>query len=183
MYMRMETLTETATIRIDQQTLAGIYEKFSPALYRYACRLLGDQDQAEECVAETFSRFLGSLRGGRAPDNVQAYLYRIAHNWITDQYRRAPAPESLDHDGMDDIYADPQQNPAGLAQQNLEQNRLREALRRLPPDQRQVVVLRFLEELSHEEAAGVLGKNVEATRALQHRALAALRRMLIEEEE
>jgi RNA polymerase sigma-70 factor (ECF subfamily) len=57
------------------------------------------------------------------------------------------------------------------------------ALQDLPAEQRLVVVLRFLEDRTHEEAAAVLGKSIEATRALQYRALAALRHMLIERED
>jgi RNA polymerase sigma-70 factor (ECF subfamily) len=57
------------------------------------------------------------------------------------------------------------------------------ALKNLPAEQRLVIALRFLEDRSHEEVAAVLGRTVEATRALQHRAMTALRRMLIETEE
>jgi len=60
---------------------------------------------------------------------------------------------------------------------------LRAALLRLSPEQQQVIQLRFLEDWSYEQVAAVLGKNLEATRALQHRALSALRRMLLEQEE
>jgi DNA-directed RNA polymerase specialized sigma24 family protein len=54
---------------------------------------------------------------------------------------------------------------------------------RLPPEQQQVIQLRFIEDWSHEEVAGYLGKTVEATRALQHRGLASLRKMLLGQEE
>src|SRR5512138_184862 len=78
---------------LDMQALAAIYDRYSPGLYAYAMRLLGDECQAEDCVAETFSRFLKSLRAGQGPEeHLQAYLYRIAHNWITDLYRRQPPP-------------------------------------------------------------------------------------------
>ena len=82
----------------DQQALGEIYDTYSPRLYRYAMRLLGEVELSEDCVAETFSRFLHALHGGGGPtDYLQAYLYRVAHNWITDQYRRQPPPPlSLD---------------------------------------------------------------------------------------
>jgi RNA polymerase sigma-70 factor (ECF subfamily) len=60
---------------------------------------------------------------------------------------------------------------------------VRSALLRLPAEQQQVIELRFLEDWSHEEVAAQLGKSNEATRALQHRAVDALRRMLLEKEE
>ena len=95
---------------IETQTLAEIYDQYSPGLYRYAMRLLGDVQLAEDCVAETFSRFLRVLHAGGGPrEYLQAYLYRVAHNWITDQYRRTNPPQiSLDQafsldDGTDTL--------------------------------------------------------------------------------
>jgi RNA polymerase sigma-70 factor, ECF subfamily len=178
MTMRMESLATTPTTHLDKQALAGIYEQHSPGIFRYAYRMLGNQDLAEECVAETFSRFLHVVHGGSAPTNVQAYLYRVAHNWITDSYRRQTPTIELDAE----MHADPSENPAHSTADELERERVRTALKGLPAEQRLVITLRFLEDRSHEEAAAVLGRSVEATRALQHRALAALRRMLIETE-
>jgi RNA polymerase sigma-70 factor, ECF subfamily len=72
-------------------------------------------------------------------------------------------------------------NPSQLVAGEMERDRVRAALLRLPPDQRQVIELRFVEDWSHDAVAAALGKTVEATRALQHRALTALRRILLEE--
>ena len=75
--------------KIETQALAEIYDSYSPGIYRYAMRLLGDMTLAEDCVAETFARFLKSLQEQRGPrNNLKAYLYRIAHNWIVDHYRK-----------------------------------------------------------------------------------------------
>ena len=52
----------------NRQALASIYDEYSPGLYRYAMRLLGNSDIAEDCVSETFSRFLKALRDKRALD-------------------------------------------------------------------------------------------------------------------
>jgi RNA polymerase sigma-70 factor (ECF subfamily) len=178
MTMRMESLATTETTRLDRQVLTGIYEQHSPGIFRYAYRMLGNQDLAEECVAETFSRFLHALRDGRTPDNVQAYLYRVAHNWITDSYRRQTPTVELDAE----LHADPSESPSQATAAKMERERVRTALKNLPAEQRMVIALRFLEDRSHEEVAAVLGRTVEATRALQHRAMAALRRMLIDTE-
>jgi RNA polymerase sigma-70 factor (ECF subfamily) len=163
----------------DRETMVAIYEQHNAELYRYAYRLLGDDALAEDCVSETFSRFIKAVRDGIGPvENVRAYLYRVAHNWITDHYRRQPLPPlSLDADLHGAIDA----NPSHLVAGQMERERVRAALLRLPPDQRQVVELRFIEDWSHEAVAAALGKSVEATRALQHRALNALRRILIDE--
>ena len=174
----MESLALKSAKTFDKQALIDIYEQHSSELFRYAYRLLGDSDLAEDCVAETFSRFLRVVRENRQQvADVRPYLYRVAHNWVTDHFRRQPLPPLLLED---DIQADPEGNPSHLVAQKMERERLRAALLRLPSDQRQVIELRFLEEWSHETVAEALGKSVEATRALQHRALAALRRLLLD---
>jgi RNA polymerase sigma-70 factor (ECF subfamily) len=180
--MRMINATYLAEAKpIDKQALVGIYEMHSPGIYRFAYRQLGDPGLAEECVSETFSRFLQAVRQGRGPiENVTGYLYRIAQNCIVDHYRRKPhSPVPLEPDD----HPDPGGDPERAALQRLEEARVRAALQRLPDDQRRVVLLRILEGWSHEQVAESLGKSIEATRALQYRALAALRRMLIEKEE
>ena len=183
--MRMDTHTMAKSKALDRQALVEIYEQYSPKLVRYGYRLLGDQDKAEECAAETFSRFLNSLKGNPAgPENVQAYLYRVAHNWITDYYRRQPPPiDQLKDDVQDAIHDRRNGNPAALVGEQMEIDRVRNALLHLPEEQRQVIVLRFLEGQRHEDVAVSLGKTVEATRAIQYRALNSLRRMLLAPEE
>ncbi|NPA92892.1 MAG: sigma-70 family RNA polymerase sigma factor [Chloroflexi bacterium] len=167
----------------DMDALAAIYDIYSPMIYRYAMRLLGSEDVAEECVAETFARFLQALRNGGGPkEHLRAYLYRVAHNWITDYYRRQPPPQ-VDLDLLDNVLTDDEESLGGRVVAQEEQERVRAALRLLTPEQRQVIVLRFLEELSLKEVAEAMQKPVGAVKALQHRALAALRRVLSEEEQ
>ncbi|MRS03521.1 sigma-70 family RNA polymerase sigma factor, partial [bacterium] len=128
----------------DQDSLAIIYDTYSPGLYRYALRLLGEDHLAEECVADTFSRYLGALRVGHGPtEHLQAYLYRIAHNWITDFYRRHnPIMVELN----ETIEMAAHDKPENKMIESLQRQQIQVALRTLTPDQRQVIVLRFLEE-------------------------------------
>lgn len=166
--------------QFDQNALAEIYDTFSPGLFRYAWRLTGQEDLAEECVAEVFSRFLSALSGGGGPqDHLQAYLYRIAHNWVTDQYRRQPPPP-LPIEG--ELLPDTTPGPPQAAAEALERELLRNSLLLLTPDQRQVVMLKYYENFTNEQVAAVLEKPVGAVKSLQHRALEALRRILLVED-
>ena len=173
------------TVLVDPQTitkeeLVAIYEENSPGIYRYAVRLLGDVNLAEDCVSETFSRFLAAIqRGGGPRENIRAYLYRVAHNWVTDYYRRKPIPE-LQIDEHEPV--EPDSNPASKVADSMERERVREAILSLPAEQQQIIQLRFLENWSHEEVAQVLGKSADATRSMQYRAIGSLRRILMEEE-
>jgi RNA polymerase sigma-70 factor (ECF subfamily) len=164
---------------LEAAALASIYDEHSPRLYRYAWRLLGNDNLAEDCVAETFTSFLHVLAGGGGPrDHLQAYLYRTAHNWITDHYRRQPAST----EELAESLADDTPGPAVQADLVERQHRVRQALYKLTPEQRQVIALKYMEGCCNEEIARSLGKPVGAIKALQHRALAALRRLLPEEE-
>ncbi len=162
----------------DLQSLGEIYDFYSPGLFAYAMRLLGDHLLAEDCVAETFARFLKGLRAGVGPDtHLQAYLYRVAHNWITDHYRREPPPPL---ELEEDMRAEDDPPPEDQVGRLIEQEQVRGALRSLTPDQRQVIILRFLEGWDNEDVAAAVQKPVGAVKALQHRALASLRRWLLD---
>ena len=163
---------------LDQKALAEIYDLFSDPLYAYVYKHVGKPQVAEDLVAETFQRFLTALeRGGGPKDYLQAYLYRIAHNLITDLYRREPPP-SLELD--DRIVADEEPGPAGQIAQLQQAERVRRALRMLTEEQRQVVVLRFLEGWTTQDIARTMDKSLGAVKALQHRGVASLQRILID---
>jgi RNA polymerase sigma-70 factor (ECF subfamily) len=161
---------------LDPSALTAIYTLYSPGIYRYAMRLLGDDCLAEDCVAETFSRYLKAIKSGQGPqDHLQAYLYRIAHNWITDCYRRQPPPPLE----LDETVPEAEPNlPETQVCQELEKQQVRLALRSLTPDQRQVVSLRFLEGWDYEEIVLAMNKPAGTIRALQFRALTTLRKLL-----
>jgi len=169
-----ELLTKAG--QFDTRALTEIYDLYSPRLYRYAMRLLGDDCAAEDCVSETFSRFLKALQAGKGPrDYLQAYLFRAAHNLVVDHYRRQPLAEELE----DDL---PQaETTEGVAEEDMRQSRVRAALLKLTEDQQQVVSLKFLEGWENEEIARALHKPVGAVKSLQHRALAQLQKFLLDE--
>lgn len=162
--------------QLETQVLAEIYDAYSPGIYRYAMRLLGDVTLAEDCVAETFARFLKSLREGRGPrDNLQAYLYRIAHNLVVDTYRSERETVELD-----DALRSEADVPEEEAAKQIRRKQVREAVRSLTPDQQMVIALKYLEEWSNEEVAQAIRKPVSAVKSLQHRALRSLYRILAE---
>ncbi len=177
--MAIKTRTLDSAVAFDRQELIATYERYNQELYRYAFRLLSERCLAEDCVSEIFSRYLRVVRSGRGPsENIRAYLFRMVHNWASDYYRSNPQPANeLDCE----LHAGPESNPLHLLSREQERQRVRAALMQLPDEQRRVIELRFLEEWSHEAVAQALGRSVEATRALQHRALAFLRRVLLEQ--
>lgn len=165
----------------DQEALAKIYDLYSDELYAYAYKHVGTAQVAEDLVAETFRRFLTSLeRGGGPQDHLRAYLYRITHNLITDLYRREPPPaQELDEDRL----VEDSPGPSSVLDEQQESERVRQALRLLTPEQRQVLTLKYLEGWSSNEIAQTMEKSLGAVKALQHRGVAALQRILLEGED
>lgn len=161
--------------KYDLNTLAWVYDNYSPAIYRYAYRLLGSDQNAEDCVADTFLKLLVALDKGRGPkENLKAYLFRSAHNWVVDYYRRKSTNESElkdeDRDNVEDI-------------ETTTENRLRieqtmKSMEKLTREQREVLHLRFGEGFPNEMVAIIMKKPCGAIKSLLHRGTVALRRDL-----
>lgn len=151
--------------------VAALYDCYAPALYRYIYYRLGARTVAEDLTAEVFVRVLGIQR---APDDWRAYLYRIAHNLVVDYLRRNPAV----FENMDEGLLDERADPATRAELQDERRRVRRAILRLTPEQQQVIVLKFVEDMSNAQVARIMNKPEGAVKALQHRALTNLREWL-----
>lgn len=165
---------------LDRHALGEIYDHYSPRLFRYAARFLSNADLAEECVAEVFSRFLHAIQSGYGPkEHLQAYLYRMVHNWITDYWRTKP-PLLVELEEQSSI--DPKGDPSLIFVRQIEHAEVRAALAELTSDQRHVILLKFVEGLENDEIATALGKPTGAIKSLQHRAIGALRRRLLKED-
>lgn len=175
--MNPDTELLTQARRLEPCALAEVYDLYSPRLYRYAVRLLGDACLAEDCVAETFTRFLQALQAGKGPrDHLQAYLFRVSHNIIVDQYRSCSPPEDLGEEEPDEF------NTEDSAASEIRRKSVRSALRELTFEQQQVIALKFLEGWDNEDIASVVNKPVGAVKSLQHRALAHLQKILLDDE-
>ena len=170
-----QKLLQLAT-QLNTRALAEIYDAYSSGIYRYAMHRLGDGTVAEDCVADTFARFLKALQERRGPrEHLQAYLYRIAHNWIVDFYRNNDQTYELS-----EALRSEADIPEDEAAKHIRQKQVRKAIRMLTPDQQNVVALKYLEDWCNEEIACALHKPVGAVKSIQHRALKSLQKLLAE---
>ena len=162
--------------RWDESALAEIYDTYAPSIYRYVYRKTGDRDIAQDLTAETFHRFLKALRRGTGPrDHLSGWLYRVAHNLIVDHYRSQPNGPPV---SLEDVSPAVEPLQAEIVGRKDQVARVRAALQQLTPLQQKVILLRFLEELSLQEVALALGRTVGSIKALQHRAVSGLQRIL-----
>jgi RNA polymerase sigma-70 factor (ECF subfamily) len=166
--------------KFDQEALTWIYQRYHDAIYRYIYHHLGNSQTAEDLASDVFRRFLQTLRNGSGPTRqLNAWLYRVAHNLIVDELRRR---KHRNHESLDGPPGDTLRDDAvsldDLAGNAIAIERVRRALLELTEEQRQIVVLKFLEGMSNAEVAEITGKTVGAVKALQHRGLDALRAQL-----
>lgn len=160
----------------DSQALAEIYDRYAAPIYRYLYRFVGDAAQAEDLTSDVFLKLLQVLDTAQAPcEQLQGWLYRVAHNLATDWFRShgRRVATSLD----EDLIADDNLPAANLEKRQL-QKQLRIALGRLTADQQRVILLRFGEGFKLGEVARLLDKSEGAVKILQHRAVQRLRSLL-----
>jgi len=165
----------------DPAAFAEIYDAHYPAIYRYVFFRVGSEPVAEDLAGEVFVRLVEKIDQftyrGRP---LLAWLYTIARNLVADHHRHTgkatlvPLDEGLVADSVD---------PEDAASLTLSQRRLAAALQELTEEQRQVVVLKFFEGLDNQTVAMIVDKSVGAVKSLQHRGLAALRRVFERQDE
>lgn len=167
--------------RGDAQACAVLYDRHYDAVYRYCYYRLGDGHAAQDVAGEVFVRMVEKLDTFRPRGRpLLAWLYTIARNLVTDRYRQQGQANEVALEAAVPL-ADDGDGPDRLADRRLEAECLSLALAHLTEDQRQVILLKFMENLSNAQVACVLDKSEGAIKSLQHRALAALRRAIEKE--
>ena len=177
------TLTDATIVR---QVLGGDTEAFSTLVHRYhdrcirlATHIVGNSDDAEDAVQETFLRAYRHLGSYQERDKFSAWLLRILVNQC-----RTSATRSKRHGTMlslqdDDALALPS-SAVSIPDQQAQRDELAAAMSQLVPEQREAIVLRFSDDLSFEEMAAVTGVGVSALKMRVQRACRRLRALLTE---
>lgn len=169
------TLVQEA-VQHDTEAFAALYDRHVVRVYRHIYYIINDIKEAEDLTAQTFLKAweaIGRFQSRGAP--FVSWLLRIAHNLAVSHLRARKGDAQL-HESLVD-YGLPR-NPEAAAERQADEERVREAVLRLGDEQRQVIILRFVEELDYKEVAEILGKSVAAVRVIQHRALCALRKIM-----
>lgn len=163
----------------NREAFTEIYNRYGEAIYRYLYAHVSHEQDAEDLTADVFLNLWRTLPQYQENEKVPFYvfLYRIARNRLVDHYRRQKTRNGeIESAEPGEENSAPSASPLVIAGMDVAD--LHHYLLKLPPDYRTVLVLRFLNDLSYEETAQVMGKSYAAVRVLQHRALAALRALM-----
>lgn len=157
-----------------------LYERHVSAVYRFLYARLDNRMDAEDFTEEVFLRAWNSLSSyNERGIPFVAYLLIVARNVLIDHYRRNG--RSPQHVPIEDIQlSDPEPEPGEVMTIKIKHDELRQVLEQLREDYQEVLILRFLNDLSPHETAQVMNRSTGAVRVLQHRAISALRKTLEE---
>ena len=159
----------------DHSAFTLIYERYAAAIYRYIYFRVGEAELAEDLQAEVFLRMLeGIHRYEERGWPISAWLYRIAHDRTVDIMRRR---RNRKHVPLE-VWGGSCDGPEKAVSARLDYEELNRTLNDLTDDQRQVILMRFMADMSVQEVAKTLGRTEGAVKALQHRGLQSLARRL-----
>src|SRR5262245_49799716 len=125
--------------RGDERAFAAVYDRYGPALFRAAWALVGSRELAEDCVQDVFVGLVRVSRQGARIDNLRGYLFAALRHQAARCVLRAPLLRSLE--------GAPEPAAARDVDATMESDHVRRALDRLPPQQREVVILKTQAEL------------------------------------
>ncbi|MBI3160058.1 MAG: RNA polymerase sigma factor [Chloroflexi bacterium] len=162
----------------DTQAFGELYDRYFDEIYRFLNAQVWRSEDAEDLAIEAFTRAWEYLPRYRdRGHSFSAFLYSVARNALIDHYRRRKTRAGLEVEA-DDAFPDTADLPEDQILLQRQRRELINALSDLPPDYRQVLVLRFINEEPLEDIARILRRSEGAVRVLQHRALKALRKIL-----
>ncbi|MGQ9585499.1 MAG: RNA polymerase sigma factor [Anaerolineae bacterium] len=170
--------TLVAEAREDPEAFGSLYERYVDKIYSYLYYRTGSREDAEDLTARTFYRALDNLP--RYQDRglpFSAWLYRIAHNLMANwhRYQNRHPQVSLENLSLADP---PGRAPEASLEKKEERELVLKAIRSLPPERQQLLILKFAEQMSNAEIGQVMGRTEGAVKSLYHRTLLALRKEL-----
>ncbi len=165
----------------EREAFIRCYDLYAADVYRFIYFKLGNKEEAEDLTSATFLKIWSCAQEGRVIDyaTLKALLYKTARNLIIDHYRKNKKRENISLDEVEQIdLTDEQQNLLKQTEAKFAQEVLAENITKLKDEYREVIILRFVNQLSIGEIAEILGKTSGNTRVLVFRALGALRELI-----
>jgi len=175
-YNEEEALTRAS--QGDNDAFGKLYERYVERIFNYVYYRTGNQHDAEDLTARVFQRAMNHIRNYTDRGvPFSAWLYRIAHNlvanWHRDRSRKQEVP-------IDDLPILPSKgdHPEKNLVRSQEEDALLRMIRKLPPERQNLLILKFVENLSNAEIGAIMNRSEGAIKSLYHRTLLALRDQL-----
>jgi len=162
--------------KTDAHAFGLLYERYVDKIYNYVYYRTGSHHDAEDLTARVFYQALNHIsryvdRG--AP--FSSWLYRIAHNLVANWHRDRSRRNVVSLDRLAVVQSEGEPGPFEQTVRGERHETLRAAIRRLPADRQQLLLLKFVERLPNADIGKIMGRSEGAIKSLYHRTLVALR--------
>ena len=159
----------------DKDAFGELYERYAERIFNYIYYRTGNVHDAEDLTARVFQRAMNHIQNyiDRGVP-FSAWLYRIAHNLVANWHRDRSRKQEIP---IDDVPILPSRgdHPETSLVRTEEQDALLRLIRRLPPERQNLLILKFVENLSNAEIGQIMGRSEGAVKSLYHRTLLSLR--------
>jgi RNA polymerase sigma-70 factor (ECF subfamily) len=174
-----EALIERA--KTDADAFGLLYEQYVDRVYNYVYYRTGNRHDAEDLTAKVFYQALNHIpRYVQRGAPFSSWLYRIAHNLVANWHRDRTRRQVVSLDRLAAVAAQGEDSPFQHTARNDRRRRLLAAIRSLPADRQELLLLKFIEHLSNAQIGRIMGRSEGAIKSLYHRTLVALRQDLTE---
>ena len=174
----VRTLVKKAKGGHDPDAFGQLYDEYVDQIFRYIYYKVGNFTEAQDLTGQTFLKAFENLQSYELRDVAfSSWLYRIAHNLVVDYFRRESKRENVPIEEQPPAVST-RGNPVETVIADMESERLYGAMQKLTHNQREVLVLKFIDNLSNGQVAEIMGISVGAVKSTQKRGLLSLNRIL-----
>ncbi len=171
-----------AAVGGDSSAFGALYDRYHAMIYRFVMIKVGRREEAEDITHQVFLSAWQNVHTYKHKGYpFSSWLYRIARNQVIDHYRSRKGKSDVSIEKADPELFGVETDYIGNLSAKIELERVRSAVGRLKPDYQDVIILRFVEDMSLKESAVALGKSEGAVKLLQHRAIRELKKALSDE--
>lgn len=166
--------------KIDPDAFGLLYERYIDKIYNYVYYRTGNHHDAEDLTAKVFYQALNHIpRYVQRGAPFSSWLYRIAHNLVANWHRDHSRRQIISLDQLAVVTGQGEDGPFQQVAQGERRDALLAAIRRLPADRQQLLILKFVERMPNAQIGQVMGRSEGAIKSLYHRTLVALRQDLV----
>ncbi len=169
----------------DENAFLEVYERYVDDVYRFVYFKVGGSEEAQDITSIVFLKTWNYVQENKLQESksLKSFVYKVARNCVVDYYRQNRVGQTVDIDDEDSgvDLTDESQDIAREVELSLEIALVKEKLNELKDEYREIIILRYINELSFSEIAEITGRSKNSTRVLVHRALKTLRDILEEE--
>jgi RNA polymerase sigma-70 factor, ECF subfamily len=163
------------------------YEEYSDALFRHASLRINSRERAIDIVHDTFTKVWGYVRNGHTVESFRPFLYKVLNNLIIDEYRKrkdVSLDALMEEDGVDEgSFPELSESSIETLAATIDGKKAFDLLERLPDQYREVIILRFVDELGPREIATLIEETENTVSVRIHRGLKLLRAHLESQDE